>query len=385
MSTKAEKINAFDPSGFAAGGRLYGLPFNEEESDIVVIPVPWEVTVSYRAGTSRAPKAILAASLQVDLLDADVPDAWKRGIFMRKVDKKIARRGEALRKKAVKYLDLLAANDDEKKREQLRNEINEGGDWLRERVRKEMRDLLSSGKLPVLLGGDHSTPLGFMQALSEVYSSFGILQIDAHCDLRNAYEGLLYSHASIMFNALKLSQVSKIVQVGIRDWCEEEMQAILSSKNRVEVFFDAAIKRRMFEGVTWKTICDDIVSSLPMNVYISFDIDGLDPKLCPGTGTPVPGGLEFEQAVYLLRKVVDSGRKIIGCDLNEVAPGPGDWDANVGARLLYKMCNLMGKSQQQSFSDTSATRNKQPESGLPDADFIEKEEATEAASKRTLH
>jgi agmatinase len=101
----------------------------------------------------------------------------------------------------------------------------------------------------------------------------------------------------------------------------------------------------MFEGVTWKMICDDIVASLPMQVYLSFDIDGLDPKLCPNTGTPVPGGLELEQAVYLIRRVADSGRKIIGCDLNEVVPGLDDWDANVGARLLYKMCNLMGKSQ----------------------------------------
>lgn len=345
MNHKEEKIKQFDPSGVASGKNLYGLPFNEEESDIIVVPVPWEVTVSYRAGTARAPKAILEASAQVDLYDADVPDAWKRGIFMKKADKKISKRSEELRKKAEKYLEQLGNPADEKKRMKLRDEINEGGEWLKEKVKKEMRDIVSAGKLPVLLGGDHSTPLGFIEALGEVYSSYGILQIDAHCDLRNAYEDLTYSHASIMFNALKASQVSKLVQVGIRDWCEEEMQVIQSSKNRVEVFFDAAMKRRMFEGVTWKMICDDIVASLPMQVYISFDIDGLDPKLCPNTGTPVPGGMEFEQAVYLIRRVVDSGRKIIGCDLNEVVPGLDDWDAHVGARLLYKMCNLMGKSQ----------------------------------------
>jgi agmatinase len=345
MNSKQEKIRQFDPSGVATGKNLYGLPFNEDESEVIVLPVPWEVTVSYRAGTARAPRAILEASAQVDLFDADVPDAWKRGIFMRKADKKIARHSEELRKKAEKYLELMGNAGDEKKQKKLRDEINEGGEWLKEKVKKEMRDIISAGKLPVLLGGDHSTPLGFIEALGEVYSSFGILQIDAHCDLRNAYEALTYSHASIMFNALKTPQVSKLVQVGIRDWCEEEMQVIQLSPNRVEVFFDAAMKRRMFEGVTWKMICDDIVASLPMQVYLSFDIDGLDPKLCPNTGTPVPGGLELEQAVYLIRRVADSGRKIIGCDLNEVVPGLDDWDANVGARLLYKMCNLMGKSQ----------------------------------------
>jgi agmatinase len=147
-----------------------------------------------------------------------------------------------------------------------------------------------------------------------------------------------------MFNALKISQVDKLVQVGIRDWCDEEMQLIKSSNNRVKVFFDADMKRKIFEGANWRIICNEIVNSLPPLVYISFDIDGLDPKLSPNTGTPVPGGLEFEQAIYLIRSLVDSGRKIIGCDLNEVVPGLDDWDANVAARLLYKMCNLMGKS-----------------------------------------
>lgn len=344
MNSKEEKIKNFDPNGLAFGNNLYGLPFDEEESDIIVVAVPWEVTVSYRAGTARAPKAIREASKQVDLFDADVPEAWKRGIFMKKADKKISRQSEELRKLTEKYLEILEEGDRDKKLYKLRNEINEGGAWLKERVKTEMLSVLDQNKLPVLLGGDHSTPLGFLEALAEKYSSFGILQIDAHCDLRNAYEDLEYSHASIMFNALKIPQVSKLVQVGIRDWCDEEIEVIQSSRNRVQVFFDAAMKRKMFDGINWKMICDEIVVALPQQVYISFDIDGLDPKLCPSTGTPVPGGLEFEQAIYLIRRVVESGRKIIGGDLNEVVPGLDDWDANVAARLLYKMCNLIGKS-----------------------------------------
>ncbi|HYV94774.1 MAG TPA: agmatinase family protein [Chitinophagales bacterium] len=345
MNSKEEKIKRFDPNGVASGKNLYGLPFNEEESDIIVLPVPWEVTVSYSAGTARAPKAILETSKQVDLYDADVEDAWKRGIFMKKIDKDILKQSKSLRKKVVKYLKWFEAGASEiDKGKQILDEINASGKSLRNWVKQKMLYIISKKKLPVLLAGDHSTPLGFMEALAQHNPQFGILQIDAHCDLRNAYEGFEFSHASIMFNALKISQVEKLVQVGIRDYCQEEMDVIQNSNGRVRTFFDAEMKRKMFEGETWSSLCDKIVSELPQHIYISFDIDGLDPKLCPHTGTPVPGGLEFEQAIYLIKSVVDSGRKIIGCDLNEVSPGDDEWDANVGARLLYKMCNLMGKS-----------------------------------------
>jgi len=104
MNSKEEKIKRFDPNGVASGKNLYGLPFNEEESDIIVLPVPWEVTVSYSAGTARAPKAILETSKQVDLYDADVEDAWKRGIFMKKIDKDILKQSQSLRNTVVKYL-----------------------------------------------------------------------------------------------------------------------------------------------------------------------------------------------------------------------------------------------------------------------------------------
>ncbi|MEO6166990.1 MAG: agmatinase family protein [Chitinophagales bacterium] len=344
---KEEKINAFDPSGMSAGNQLFGLPFNEEESDIVILPVPWEVTVSYRAGTAKAPRAILEASGQVDLYDGDVQDAWKQGIYLKKVNKQVAKWSKELRAKAANYLSYLEDGvnaDEEKFLRKIRDQINTGGTGLKEWVREEMLALLRQGKLPGMLGGDHSTPLGFMEALGEVYPEYGILQIDAHCDLRNAYEGFTYSHASIMYNALKIQQVKKLVQVGIRDFCQEEIDVIHQSNGRVKTFFDADLKRSMYEGESWKELCHRIVSQLPPLVYISFDIDGLDPKLCPNTGTPVAGGLEFEQAVYLVFKVVRSGRKIIGFDLNEVVPGATEWDANVGARMLYKLCNLMGLS-----------------------------------------
>jgi agmatinase len=221
-------------------------------------------------------------------------------------------------------------------------EINEGSEFLNNWVFERTKELMDSGKLVALLGGDHSTPLGYFKAIADRHGEFGILQIDAHCDLRKAYEGFNYSHASIMYNALEeIPQLTKIVQVGIRDYCEEEVDYINTHKNRVVAYFDKDIKERQYEGETWKTIVDEMIAQLPAKVYISFDIDGLDPKLCPHTGTPVQGGFETEQVFYLFKKLLQSGRKFVGFDLNEVGVSHDEWDENVGARCLFKMCNLL--------------------------------------------
>jgi agmatinase len=132
-----------------------------------------------------------------------------------------------------------------------------------------------------------------------------------------------------------------MVQVGIRDFCEEEMDYTASQKDRVSTFFDRDLARRKYEGANWSQISKEIVDALPENVWISFDIDGLDPRFCPHTGTPVPGGMDFQEANYIFSVLVKAGKKIIGFDLNEVAPNleneNDEWDANVGARLLYKL------------------------------------------------
>jgi len=212
-------------------------------------------------------------------------------------------------------------------------------------VYEQTKELMAQGKLVGLLGGDHSTPFGYFKAIAEKHGNFGILQIDAHCDLRKAYEGFTYSHASIMYNSLEeIPEIQKLVQVGIRDYCDEEVQYINASQSRIATYFDKAIKERQFEGESWKQITDEIVQHLPEKVFISFDIDGLDPKLCPHTGTPVQGGFETEQIFYLFRKVLQSGRKLIGFDLNEVGVSHDEWDENVGARCLFKLCNLMVSS-----------------------------------------
>lgn len=334
------------PGDITAG--LFGLPFSEEEAQVLIIPAPWGVTVSYGGGTQDGPRAIYDASPQIDYYhDSYGADTWKIGTALQSQKKWSSwyTLGKKLRKDAEKYIASFESGS-AKENTKVLSKINTACIDFHTTVKKEAGTLLKAGKLVGLVGGDHSTPFGLMQALSEKHTSFGILQIDAHCDLRDAYEGFVYSHASIMTNALTIPEVTRLVQVGIRDYSIDERKKIDASNGRIQTFFDADMKRDMYEGVAWKTIVGKIVDALPAEVYISFDIDGLDPKLCPNTGTPVPGGLEFDQALYLIRAVAESGKKIIGFDVNEVSPSTlSEWDANVGMRVLWNLANWAAKSQ----------------------------------------
>jgi len=339
-------LSKFDQNGVSnPNNNIFGLPFSEEDAQLVILPVPWEVTVSYNAGTARAPEHVLRAALQVDLYDPDVMDAWKKGFFMREPDKKVLMKSDYLRKEAELYINYIAHDEkveDNKFMCKSLKEINEGGIFLNNWVYQHTKDLLDQGKLVGLLGGDHSTSLGYFKAIAEKEGDFGILQIDAHCDLRKAYEGFKYSHASVMYNALEeIPQLKKLIQVGVREYCEEEWNYISNSDARVIPYFDKEIKERQYEGQTWKAIADEIIDRLPEKVFISFDIDGLDPKLCPHTGTPVQGGFETGQVFYLFKRLLLSGRKLIGFDLNEIGVSQDEWDENVGARCLFKLCNLL--------------------------------------------
>lgn len=343
MNAIDPQIESFNPSGPGIQGRLFGLPFTPESAQLVVIPVPWEVTVSYHSGTAEGPLAVLEASSQVDLAVRDIPDAWKLGVSMLPFPHSLHEESSRLRQWAESHIN--ASTPERSSGDAATRKINEACENLNVYIKSTAQKYLKEGKMVALLGGDHSTPLGLLRALNERYDRFGILQFDAHMDLRKAYQGFTYSHASIMYNALKLPGVSRLVQVGIRDYCEEELDVVHRARGRVATWFDEDLKKQQYEGAPWSELCDRIIADLPEHVYVSFDIDGLDPQLCPHTGTPVPGGLQFQQVLFLLRKLATSGRKIIAFDLNEVSPGTGDWDANVGARLLYHLCNYMAVSQ----------------------------------------
>jgi agmatinase len=318
---------------------IYGLPFTPDEARVVLVPVPWEATCSYRAGTALGPAAIAAGSRQVELFDHDTGRPYQSGIAMLPLSDQVRAWNDAARSRAQPVIAAGGPGEDAALAAAVR-EVDQLGRKLNAWVAEQVASAVDRGKLVGIVGGDHSTPLGGIEALAERQPGLGILHIDAHADLRQAYEGFRYSHASIMWNVLELEGVSRLVQVGVRDYCEEERDRIVASTGRVNTHFDPDLRRRLQEGETWRGLCAGIVHDLPRLVYVSFDIDGLDPSLCPNTGTPVVGGLAFPEVVALLREVVDSGRRIIGFDLTEVAPDPssrGDWDGNVGARLLYKL------------------------------------------------
>lgn len=336
----------FNPSGIGLkNGNFIGLPYNEKSANVILIPVPWDVTVSYGDGTAMGPKAILDASVQLDLYDQDVPEAWKLGIFMLPADENILRNRNELRPLAFEYINFLESGGDVSKDPamgEILEKVNSACEEVNENVYRLSKKLLESGKLPAVIGGDHSAPLGLLKAVGEKYSDFGILQIDAHLDLRNSYEGFSWSHASVFYNALKESSVSKLVQVGIRDYCQEELDVIKKEGARISVFYDQQLKEGLYKGVSWDVQCESIIGTLPHNVYISFDVDGFDPRLCPHTGTPVPGGFDFPEVVFLFRKLVETGHNIIGFDVSETGNHP--WDSNVSARIIYKLSNLAGRS-----------------------------------------
>lgn len=332
---------AFDPGAAAApGSGIYGLTTSLEESRVVVVPVPFEATTSYGGGAADGPRAVLRASRQVDLYDYSTGRPYEAGIHMLEEPAEIRRRNDKAKRQARKVIARGGRVEGDKRLAAALEKVNRHGERVNEIVYDTVRGLVERGKIVATLGGDHAAPYGAIRAYSEAFPGVGLLHVDAHADLRPAYEGFVWSHASIMYNVVtNLPGVAKLVQVGVRDFSEEEMEIAASTNGRVVVHHDEALVKEKFEGVPWARVVKRIVKELPGDVYISFDIDGFDPTLCPHTGTPVPGGLSFQEAVALVAAVAESGRRIVGMDLCEVAPGPrGDeWDANVGARILYKM------------------------------------------------
>ena len=344
----------FDPAltGSADDG-IFGIATTVDEAALVYIPVPWEVTTSYGSGASGGPEAILRASPQLDLYLRGLANHYQKGFHLDAANPEISDLNtsckplaEAIQSELESNGNLAAAPELEAQRQQ----VNAASHRLNDLVYQRCRELDAEGKHLAAIGGDHSSPYGLIRFVADKYrGDFGVLHIDAHHDLRDAYQGFEFSHASIMHNILALANgPSRLVQVGIRDFSEAEAE-LAAGDERVAVFYDEDIKARLYGGATFADIVRDIVEALPRRVYISFDIDGLKPELCPATGTPVAGGLDFEQARYLIAAVVNSGRRIVGFDLCEVCPNPrypeDEWDGNVGARILFLLSSWMMESQ----------------------------------------
>jgi agmatinase len=348
MSESPKNQKKFDPTTtISSEFGIFGIPLSEAECRLVLLPVPWEVTTSYGKGTSNGPRIIRQASEQIDLFDFETKNAYEAGYFMREISEKVLADSNKYKELAQKVIALKTEQSaDTATIEKLTGEVNKASENLTNWVYQQTQEILKAGKLFGLVGGDHSSPLGAMKAICEAHASsgkseVGILHIDAHSDTRKAYQGFTQSHASIMYNVMNLPvPPKKLVQVAIRDFCEEEYNYV-EGHPHIKTFFDVGLKQRLLKGESWASIASDVINELPQKVYISFDIDGLDPHYCPSTGTPVIGGLSTDEVFFLFNLLAQSGRTIVGFDLNEVSSGDAqesEWDGNVGARILYKLC-----------------------------------------------
>ena len=340
----------FDPNGaIPDNGNYFGIPLSPDEAALVLISAPWDTTVSERAGSSYAPDAIIEASRGVDFFEPMAPYTWRKGIATAPIDYSIQDMSHRLRSdadriiKAYKHINSSALDAMGYARRLRR--VNEASEAINDNIYEQAKQWLDKGKIVGLVGGDQSTAYGNIRAVAEAHSKIGILHIDSNCDLREQYQGFNHSNASVMYNVLRdIEGVERIVGVGVRAFCPQEWERAMSDE-RVTLFTGQTIWAKHFEGVNWATMCDDIIAELPEKVYVSLDIDGLTIECSPHTGSMVAGGLRFPEVVYLLGRVVDSGRKIVGFDLTEVVPDLDDkTDAAIAARLLYNMCCMALKN-----------------------------------------
>jgi agmatinase len=347
MSIPAPEFDPDSPAEAEAG--LFGLRTAPEEAGVCVLGVPFDATTSYRRGTAAGPAAILAASHQVDLFDAQQRTwrggdgrPWAAGIHL-EIDREIAAWNEEARPLAAAISERGGRIADSPALLGALERVNEFGARVNGRVLDWTRARLAAGVLPVVLGGDHSVPFGAIQAAGEAQPSLGLLHIDAHADLRPAYEGFVWSHASILHNlARAVPALEKVLSVGLRDVGEVEIAALEASRGRVRAVFGHEWSWARATGADLAALARREVAALPSAVWLTIDVDGLDPTLCPNTGTPVPGGLGWDEALLWLEALTATGKRVVGLDLCEVSPGESapaevdSWDAIVGARLLYK-------------------------------------------------
>ncbi len=338
--------NYTNPNETGIKGELFGLPVRSNEPKIIFISAPWEATVSGGTGTALAPEHILKNSYKIDLYDKNYPQASRIGMKMLPIPYGWKLKSDQLRIKTSSYMQEISERGSSFTNPQITRLVDQYSCALKNRIKDKGVMHMNEGKLVGLIGGEHSCALGLIEACAVFHRSFGILQLDAHADLHRAYQGFTYSHGSVMYNALKLDQVARITQVGLRDYGQEEGEMIANSKGRILSFTEQEFRKALFGGILWKELCEQIIRTLPDKIYLSIDITGLDSSLCPSTGRPVPGGLGFYETLFLIEQIVESGKQIIAFDLSEVSVSEEtDWDAQVASHLLYRVGILMAISQ----------------------------------------
>jgi len=271
-----------------------------DQARFVLLPVPYEKTTTFRKGTARGPEALLLASHQIELFDEEVRRS--------PLDPGVAVCGSV---STDGMPDALAPL--------LENAVGAHMD---------------AGRIPGCLGGEHSISLGPIRAAAARHPGLGVLQVDAHPDLRDSYEGTRFGHGCVMRRVLEAEDVASLVQVGLRSVSHEDDEVIRADP-RVRPYYACDLLRR--ERDAW---VGEIVAMLPDSIYLTFDVDGLDPAVMPGTGTPEPGGLAWWDALALLRAVLER-KRLLGFDVVELVPGD-DASAFTAARLVMKILAYAG-------------------------------------------
>lgn len=267
-----------------------------EQARVVLVPVPYEKTTTYHKGTAAGPAALLDASLQVELFDEET--------------------GTEPLRAGLAVLDPVQSDA--------------MPDALALRLHDVVAPHLQAKRVVGCLGGEHSLSLGPVRAAAGQYPGLGVLQIDAHPDLRDEYEGTRFGHGCVMRRVLELPVVARLVQVGLRAVSEEDAE-VLRTEPRVRPFYAHALHDA---GRAW---IEEVVTACPEKVYLSFDLDGLDPSVIPGTGTPEPGGLGWWDALALLKAVIEQ-REVVAFDIVELSPTPASTVSEfAAAKLLFKI------------------------------------------------
>ena len=320
---------------------LFDLNCQEKDSQLIVIPVPWDITTSYRKGTSLAAKAILESSNQIDHYHHYYPNFHQYGIHMIDIPADIIKLNQKLNditQQIVNHDCQKKLLSDTKLNECL--ELVSAGtktcfDWIHSQLNNY------SDKQVIVLGGEHSVSYPAISFFKKKHPQLSVLQIDAHMDLRPSYQQLTYSHAAVIYHCHSQLNIP-ITQVGIRDSSQSELDYVKKHDN-IHVFDDTYCQHQLFKGVQWDAICDDIINTLSDDVYITIDIDGLDSSFCPSTGTPVPGGMSYHQLCYLIQKIRASNKRIISMDLVEVAGFADSIGIINSTHLLYQLCGYLMK------------------------------------------
>ncbi len=340
----------FNPNqAITANGNIFGFPCNEENADLIIVPVPWDATASYGKGSHLGPQAILKASTQLNFFHHDLEKAHETKVFMTEVSSEWKKINSQNAEKSTEYIRYLEKEGEEKAFGYFKSEIeniNHVHQVLTENLKERCISLLDQNKMVGILGGEHSVSLGLIQALNDKYDDFGVLHIDAHADLKFEYLGFEQSHASIMRNVMSTcANMSKLIQIGVRELSESEFD-FSKDQEKISTYYDWAIKKDMLKGKSWFEIITEIINQMPSNIYISFDIDGLKPYLCPNTGTPVAGGFELNEVQLLFSEIINAGKNVIGFDLCEVSPSnDNDIDAYFGAQALWELTCYAEKSR----------------------------------------